>query len=84
MTARLRLHRAVGSAFTRTYGVWGAGPRWLTRPMTRVGYGDEILVTLAGRIIALVWMFDGMISAAERARLREACSGAQTSKAISV
>ena len=64
MTARLRLHRAVGSAFTRTYGVWGAGIRWLALRMTRVGYGDKIPVILAGRIIALVWMFDNIRNAA--------------------
>lgn len=35
----------------------GAGMWWSAVTMTTVGYGDKAPVTLAGRLIAIVWMF---------------------------
>lgn len=37
---------------------------WAAVTMTTVGYGDKAPVSLAGRIIALVWMFAGLIMVA--------------------
>lgn len=34
---------------------------WAAVTMTTVGYGDKAPVTLAGRIVGLVWMFAGLI-----------------------
>jgi ABC-type amino acid transport substrate-binding protein len=39
----------------------GAGLWWSAVTMTTVGYGDKAPTTLAGRAIALVWMFAGLI-----------------------
>lgn len=39
----------------------GAGLWWSAVTMTTVGYGDKAPVTLAGRLIALVWMFTSII-----------------------
>jgi ABC-type amino acid transport substrate-binding protein len=39
----------------------GSGIWWSAVTMTTVGYGDKAPVTLAGRIIGLVWMFAGII-----------------------
>ncbi len=40
----------------------GAGFWWSAVTMTTVGYGDKAPVTGAGRFIALVWMFAGVIT----------------------
>lgn len=37
---------------------------WAAVTMTTVGYGDKAPVSLAGRIVALVWMFAGLIMVA--------------------
>ncbi|MFE8070625.1 transporter substrate-binding domain-containing protein [Marinobacteraceae bacterium S3BR75-40.1] len=37
---------------------------WAAVTMTTVGYGDKAPVTLGGRLIALVWMFAGLIMVA--------------------
>lgn len=37
---------------------------WAAVTMTTVGYGDKAPVTLVGRLIALVWMFAGLIMVA--------------------
>ncbi|WP_165856358.1 transporter substrate-binding domain-containing protein [Marinobacter sp. JSM 1782161] len=37
---------------------------WAAVTMTTVGYGDKAPVSLAGRLIALVWMFAGLIMVA--------------------
>ena len=37
---------------------------WAAVTMTTVGYGDKAPVTLAGRLIGLVWMFAGLIMVA--------------------
>ena len=42
----------------------GASFWWAAVTMTTVGYGDKAPVTLAGRLIALVWMFAGLIMVA--------------------
>ena len=42
----------------------GAGFWWAAVTMTTVGYGDKAPVTLAGRLLALVWMFAGLIMVA--------------------
>ncbi|KMQ51494.1 extracellular solute-binding protein, family 3 [Chitinispirillum alkaliphilum] len=39
----------------------GAGLWWSAVTMTTVGYGDKTPVTVGGRIIALIWMFTGII-----------------------
>ncbi len=39
----------------------GSGFWWSAVTMTTVGYGDKAPVTLAGRILALIWMFAGII-----------------------
>ena len=39
----------------------GASFWWAAVTMTTVGYGDKAPVTLGGRLIALVWMFAGLI-----------------------
>ncbi len=39
----------------------GSGFWWAAVTMTTVGYGDKYPVTLAGRLVALVWMFTGII-----------------------
>ncbi|MEH6563752.1 MAG: transporter substrate-binding domain-containing protein [Halopseudomonas sp.] len=42
----------------------GASFWWAAVTMTTVGYGDKAPVTLAGRMVALVWMFAGLIMVA--------------------
>ncbi|HID30477.1 MAG TPA: transporter substrate-binding domain-containing protein [Desulfobacterales bacterium] len=42
--------KGIGSAF------W-----WSAVTMTTVGYGDKAPVSLAGRVVALIWMFGGII-----------------------
>jgi len=42
----------------------GAGFWWAAVTMTTVGYGDKAPVTLGGRLLALVWMFAGLIMVA--------------------
>jgi ABC-type amino acid transport substrate-binding protein len=39
----------------------GAGFWWSAVTMTTVGYGDKSPQTLGGRLVALVWMFTGLI-----------------------
>lgn len=39
----------------------GDGFWWSAVTMTTVGYGDKTPVTLGGRLVALVWMFAGLI-----------------------
>jgi ABC-type amino acid transport substrate-binding protein len=39
----------------------GAGFWWSAVTLTTVGYGDKSPVTLIGRVLALVWMFAGLI-----------------------
>ena len=39
----------------------GDGFWWSAVTMTTVGYGDKAPITLGGRIVALVWMFAGII-----------------------
>ncbi len=39
----------------------GASFWWAAVTMTTVGYGDKAPVTLGGRLVALVWMFAGLI-----------------------
>ena len=39
----------------------GAGFWWSAVTMTTVGYGDKAPVTVAGRLVALVWMFASII-----------------------
>jgi ABC-type amino acid transport substrate-binding protein len=39
----------------------GQGMWWSAVTMTTVGYGDKAPVTVGGRVIALVWMFAGII-----------------------
>lgn len=39
----------------------GAGLWWSAVTMTTVGYGDKAPVTLAGRLIALIWMFASLL-----------------------
>ncbi len=39
----------------------GAGLWWSSVTMTTVGYGDKAPVTLAGRLVGLVWMFASII-----------------------
>ncbi|MEL0167155.1 MAG: transporter substrate-binding domain-containing protein [Pseudomonadaceae bacterium] len=42
----------------------GASFWWAAVTMTTVGYGDKAPVTFAGRLVALVWMFAGLIMVA--------------------
>lgn len=42
----------------------GASFWWAAVTMTTVGYGDKAPVSLAGRMVALVWMFAGLIMVA--------------------
>lgn len=42
----------------------GSGFWWAAVTMTTVGYGDKAPVSFAGRLIALVWMFAGLIMVA--------------------
>lgn len=42
----------------------GDGFWWAAVTMTTVGYGDKAPVSLAGRLVALVWMFAGLIMVA--------------------
>lgn len=42
----------------------GSGFWWAAVTMTTVGYGDKAPVSLTGRIVALVWMFAGLIMVA--------------------
>ena len=39
----------------------GAGLWWSSVTMTTVGYGDKAPVTLAGRLVGLIWMFASII-----------------------
>jgi len=39
----------------------GSGFWWAAVTMTTVGYGDKAPATLGGRLIALVWMFTGLV-----------------------
>ncbi len=39
----------------------GSGFWWSAVTMTTVGYGDKAPVTLAGRVLGLIWMFVGII-----------------------
>jgi len=39
----------------------GAGLWWSSVTMTTVGYGDKAPITLAGRLVGLVWMFASII-----------------------
>ena len=39
----------------------GAGLWWSAVTMTTVGYGDKAPATLAGRAVAIIWMFAGII-----------------------
>lgn len=39
----------------------GAGFWWAAVTMTTVGYGDKAPATLGGRLVALVWMFTGLV-----------------------
>lgn len=43
-------HRGIGA------GIW-----WSAVTMTSVGYGDKTPRTLAGRVVAVVWMFVGLV-----------------------
>lgn len=51
-------------------GQFGGGPAggifsgfwWAAVTMTTVGYGDKAPVTVGGRIVAMVWMFAGLIA----------------------
>jgi ABC-type amino acid transport substrate-binding protein len=45
----------------RASGGIGSGFWWSAVTMTTVGYGDKAPVTIGGRIVALVWMFTGII-----------------------
>lgn len=40
----------------------GSGFWWSAVTMTTVGYGDKAPVTLGGRLVAIVWMFTGIIT----------------------
>lgn len=42
----------------------GSGLWWAAVTMTTVGYGDKAPTTLTGRVVALVWMFAGLIMVA--------------------
>ncbi|GGE47398.1 amino acid ABC transporter substrate-binding protein [Halopseudomonas oceani] len=48
---------------TATQGI-GASFWWAAVTMTTVGYGDKAPVTFAGRLVALIWMFAGLIMVA--------------------
>jgi len=39
----------------------GAGLWWSAVTMTTVGYGDKAPATLVGRVVAIIWMFAGII-----------------------
>ena len=55
--------RRANTQFQRTpvSGI-GSGLWWSAVTMTTVGYGDKAPTTLWGRVIALVWMFAGLIA----------------------
>ena len=42
----------------------GSGFWWAAVTMTTVGYGDKAPVSLMGRVVALIWMFAGLIMVA--------------------
>ena len=60
---RLRRRNAEQFGGSNAEGI-GAGFWWAAVSMTTVGYGDKAPVTLAGRLLALVWMFAGLIMVA--------------------
>lgn len=55
---RKRNSKQFGGSMTK--GI-GSGFWWSAVTMTTVGYGDKAPVTVGGRIVALVWMFAGII-----------------------
>jgi ABC-type amino acid transport substrate-binding protein len=55
---RKQNHRQFGGSAAR--GI-GSGFWWSAVTMTTVGYGDKAPLTVGGRIVALIWMFAGII-----------------------